>query len=130
MPDEPPVGGRYHSDPQLLARARELRRMQTPAEAKLWAVLRGRHLGYKFRRQHPLGHFVADFYCAAVQLVIELDGDSHAAQVAYDAQRTAWLEAHGLRVLRFSNSDVAHNLEGVVTAILQACGAIAEGDLP
>jgi very-short-patch-repair endonuclease len=78
--------------PPLLARAREMRHPQTPAESRLWSRLRNAQLGgFKFRRQHPIDRFIADFYCAACRLVIEIDGDSHAAQAEYDVARTAWL---------------------------------------
>jgi very-short-patch-repair endonuclease len=108
--------------PEIFQRARELRQPQTLAEQKLWAFLRGERLaGYKFRRQHPIGPFIVDFYCASCKLVVEVDGDSHAGQVEYDAQRTDWLEAQGYRVVRFTNQDVyAHTLE-VLDAIEQAC---------
>ena len=111
--------------PAILARARELRRQMTPAEQKLWQQLRGKQFyQLKFRRQHPLDRFILDFYCHQYQLVIEVDGESHAdpAQKAYDAARTEWLEQRGLRVIRFSNRDVQTNLEGVPTTIAQYCG--------
>jgi very-short-patch-repair endonuclease len=95
-----------------------LRREATPAEKKLWSVLRGSALGgLKFRRQQRLGPFVADFACQSARLVIEIDGDSHAHQIDYDARRTEFLIREGYRVLRFTNSDVMDNLEGVCRAI-------------
>jgi very-short-patch-repair endonuclease len=103
-------------------RAKELREEITPAEQKLWAALRVRQLGgYKFRRQHPLGPFIVDFYCNKAKLVIELDGDTHAEQETYDNERTEWLESHGLRVIRFTNNDVHTNLDGVAQEILRVC---------
>ncbi|MBN1221463.1 MAG: endonuclease domain-containing protein [Anaerolineae bacterium] len=114
-----------HIPPTILARARELRRQMTPAEQKLWQQLRGRQFyQLKFRRQHPLARFILDFYCHQHQLVIEVDGDSHAdpAQKAYDAARTEWLEQRGLRVIRFSNYDIETNMDGVLTIIAQHCG--------
>ncbi len=108
--------------PPILAAARELRQPQTPAEIKLWARLRDRQLaGYKFRRQHPIGRFIVDFYCAEHQLVIEIDGDSHAEQVEYDQARTQWLNEEGYRVIRFSNREVFNQLEAVLEAILDEC---------
>src|SRR4051794_22135472 len=105
--DFPPEDQRNRIPPGVLARAREMRHEQTPAEQKLWAVVRGKQLyGHKFRRQHPIGRFIADFYCAEARLVIELDGESHAAQQEYDAIRTAYLQAQGYRVIRFTNQAV------------------------
>ncbi len=106
----------------VVGRARKLRREQTPAEAKLWACLRDRQLaGLKFRRQHPIGRYVVDFYCAARRLAVEIDGDSHAHQLAYDRERTAWLNQRGVRVIRFTNRDVLEHLEGVVEVVLGEC---------
>jgi very-short-patch-repair endonuclease len=104
-------------------RARALRRSQTPPEAKLWDCLRGCTLcGLKFRRQCPVGPFVADFCCLEERLIIELDGPSHEGQQAHDAARTAWLAGHGFRVLRFTNEEVLTDREAVARAIAQACG--------
>src|ERR1700745_2679562 len=86
-----------------LARARQLRRESTSAEGLAWELLRNRRmLGLKFRRQHVIAGFVADFYCAERRLVLELDGPSHSAGMRseYDAARTALLESRGLRVVR------------------------------
>ncbi|MCX7841129.1 MAG: endonuclease domain-containing protein [Anaerolineae bacterium] len=108
--------------PRILENARALRRPMTPAEAKLWSRLRNRQLGgFKFRRQHPIGNYIVDFYCAEAKLTIELDGDSHAVQVEYDQQRTAWLVEQGYREIRFWNREVLQNIEGVLEQILQAC---------
>jgi|SRR5579863_1778351 len=100
--------------------ARQLRLTMTEAERRLWSALRARRLQrYKFRRQHPLGRFIADFACIAHRLVIEADGGQH-AESRTDIRRTAWLESHGWRVLRFWNNDILANIEGVQIAILQA----------
>jgi very-short-patch-repair endonuclease len=108
--------------PVIRDRARELRRTQTPAEKRLWANLRDRQLGgFKFRRQYPIGRFVVDFYCASRRLVIEVDGDSHAEQVAYDSARSEWLGGRGYRVVRFSNREVDRELDAVLEAILVEC---------
>ena len=115
---------RLRIHPQVRQRARELRQNQTPAEQILWRRLRGSQLaGYKFRRQHPIGRFIVDFYCAAARLVVEVDGDVHAEdeQAAYDVARTDCLEAEGYRVLRVTNDDVYRRLDGVMEVILQAC---------
>ena len=103
---------------QLLYRARELRQQQTPAAQILWSCLRGRRLsGAKFRRQHNIGWFIADFYCHEAQLVIELDGAIHQSQVERDAEREAWMQANGLTVLRFANASILDDLPAVLTAI-------------
>ncbi len=111
--------------PAILARARELRQPLTPQEAKLWQRLRnGQLYGIKFRRQHPIFRFILDFFSYRHNLVIEIDGDSHAdpEQQLYDAARTEWLKSRGLRVIRFSNRDVNANIEGVLQEIARQCG--------
>jgi adenine-specific DNA-methyltransferase len=98
--------------------ARELRRMQTDAEGALWNVLRDRQvLNLKFRRQHPIGNYIADFCCIEKALIIELDGSQHLERVAQDEERTTWLTAHGFEVLRFWNHEVTPNPEGAVEKI-------------
>ena len=101
-----------------LAYAKRLRTEQTPVEAKLWAALRGkRFAGLKFRRQTVVGPYIVDFMCRAAMLAIEIDGDSHGVTVEADAQRTAFIETFGWRVIRFTNADVMGNLEGVLERI-------------
>ena len=108
--------------PVIRNRARELRHPMTPMETVLWARLRDRRLeGFRFRRQHPAGHYIADFYYASAQLVIEIDGDSHTEQEHYDQHRTRWFQENGYRVVRFTNRDVVNNLEGVLEAIRMEC---------
>jgi len=119
----PPRGeGRVRGTVQEKPRryARRLRRDQTDAERTLWWRLRDRQLsGAKFRRQHPVGPFITDFCCPEVELIIELDGGQHAGQREADAQRTAFLEAHGYRVLRFWDNEVLANIEGVLERIAE-----------
>lgn len=104
-------------------RARALRRDDTDAEARLWNALRARRLGgWRWRRQVPKGPFIVDFLCVEVGLVVELDGGQHSEQVDYDARQTAYLEGLGLRVIRFWNSAVLTNRDGVCESILEACG--------
>lgn len=113
---------RHHIHPTIRTRARQLRRPQTPAEGKLWARLRNRQLGgYKFRRQHPVGRFIVDFYCAECCLAIEIDGDSHLDQVEYDAERTGWLVAQGNHVVRFTNREIHQQIDAVLESILNNC---------
>ena len=103
--------------------ARDLRRRLTPPEARLWFAIKGGKLdGLKFRRQHPIGPYVLDFYCAAAKLAVEVDGQGHdhPDQIAADARRTAWLAAQGVAVIRFAAEDVRVNLDGVLEAILSA----------
>ena len=100
----------------LTVLARENRKNPTPAESLLWnKVLRSRQFArYKFLRQKPIGNYIVDFYCSELQLVIEIDGDSHAQQMKYDAERTHFLNALGLVVIRYTNQEVLQNLSGVV----------------
>jgi very-short-patch-repair endonuclease len=98
-------------------RARNLRRAYTEVEMRLWQKLRNRQLGVDFRRQHPAGRFILDFYAPALRLVIEVDGGQHAQHTVRDAERTRWLASRGATVLRFWNSDVTQNLPGVLEAI-------------
>ena len=106
---------------RLTAFARTNRQQPTPAENLIWQkVLRNRQFfGHKFLRQKPIGPYVVDFYCAELNLVIEIDGDSHAEQQDYDAKRTAFLEGQGLRVLRYTNRDILNNLPGVYEHLQQ-----------
>ena len=98
-------------------RARKLRRDATEAERILWRALRAAALPVKVRRQHPIGRHVADFAVPARKLVVEIDGGQHASAAAQDAARTRALEARGWRVIRFWNSDVMSNLDGVLETI-------------
>jgi very-short-patch-repair endonuclease len=79
---------------------------------------------YKFLRQKPVGDYIVDFYCAGLQLVIEIDGDSHAETEEYDAERTKFLGSLGLRVIRFSNDDVLRNIEGVYEELSKTITAL------
>ena len=104
-------------------RARELRRRDTDAEARLWDALRAHRLGgWKWKRQVPWGPYFLDFLCVEAGLAVEVDGGQHADRIAYDERRTAYVTRSGLRVLRFWNSDVLTNRDGVCLAILDACG--------
>jgi very-short-patch-repair endonuclease len=101
-------------------RARRLRREQTDAESKLWARLRDRQLcNAKFRRQHAIGPFIADFCAVEHGLVIELDGGQHATQSQADQRRSTYLERSGYRVLRFWDNEVLMNMEAVLERIFQ-----------
>jgi len=105
----------------LKSYAREMRKGQTDAEQLIWHLLRGRQIaGAKFRRQHPIGRYILDFYCDERKLVVELDGGQHTEQASYDEARTAFLNTQGIRVLRFWNNQVLQETEAVMEAIWQA----------
>ncbi len=109
------------TSPKGYEHARELRKVPTPAEAKLWAYFRaGKMNGVKFRRQHAIGNYVSDFCSIKHKLIIELDGSQHLEQEGYDAERTAFLESKGYRVLRFWNNDVMNDLDAVLKVIWSA----------
>ncbi len=105
-------------DPVKVERAKQLGRQMTKAETVLWQRLRAnRLLGLQFRRQQVIDGFIVDFYCHAMGLVLEIDGGVHAEQAVYDRQRDQVLTAHGLRVMRFTNDEIAHNLPSVLSRI-------------
>jgi very-short-patch-repair endonuclease len=111
--------------PPSLARRRRLRRDATLAEAALWSLLRGRRLGgFKFRRQHPCGPFILDFFCAQQRLAIELDGGQHFEPRvrAYDDWRSEFLAARRINVVRFRCDQVLRRTESVLVAIAFALG--------
>jgi very-short-patch-repair endonuclease len=98
----------------------ELRKEPTPAERKLWALIRNDQLGVNFRRQHAVGNYIPDFVCVQKKLIIELDGSQHLEQEEYDKERTKYLNSLGYKVIRFWNNDVMKNIDGVILAILHA----------
>ena len=101
--------------------ARRLRRAQTDAERRMWMLLRDRRLsGFKFRRQHTIGAYIADFCCPEAGLIIEIDGGHHASNRNADATRSRALEVEGYRVLRFWNNEVLGNTAGVLQRIVEA----------
>lgn len=108
-------------DPTLKQRARQMRANPTPAEQTLWLALRAnRFENQQFTRQTIIAPYIVDFASKAARLVIEVDGDTHSAKDRYDARRTEFLESLGYRVIRFANSDVMGNIEGVLSMIAQA----------
>ncbi|MCA3191348.1 MULTISPECIES: endonuclease domain-containing protein [unclassified Cupriavidus] len=107
--------------------ARALRASQTPAEQRLWYFLRDRRLlNLKFKRQHPLGPYVADFLCMEYKLIVEADGGQHGT--FGDVDRDIWLREHGYTVLRFWNNQIHKEIEGVLEAIRQAVLALGFAD--
>jgi len=118
---------RHRTSARSTIRARELRAAGTDAERKLWSAIRGSQLGgFKFRRQVPIGRYIADFVCPARKLIVEVDGGQHT--VDGDAARTAFLEGQGYRVLRFWNNEVLRNLDGVWRVIANALSPLLEGE--
>ena len=114
------VPRKLHNLEQLIPSRPRLRRALTPAEAALWSILRGSALqGRKFRRQHSVGPYVVDFYCAGERVVVELDGAAHDSrqQAMRDEQRTVYLKSKGLRVIRIENREVFENPDGVLAHI-------------
>src|SRR4028118_1825438 len=105
-------------NPKLVDRAKQLRKNMTVAEKKLWYGYL-RNCKFRVLRQRPIAHFIVDFYCAKLKLVIEIDGDSHFTNDGkdYDPERTQILEGYGLRVMRFTNDEVLKDLAGVCQRI-------------
>jgi len=120
-----------HTLPTARQQARDLRKSMTPAEEVLWQRLRNRQWrGLKFRRQCPIGPFIADFYCAQYRLVTEIDGGIHEGQKESDQARTQQFTEHGYQVVRFLNRDVENDIENVLSRIWQACQDSAKTPLP
>jgi very-short-patch-repair endonuclease len=108
--------------------ARNLRREQTSAEERLWAALRNRQLaGLKFRRQHPYGQFILDFFCVERQLVVEVDGGVHinTEQATHNVERSEFLEQRGVHVLRFTNEEIEQHLPDVLRKIIEAASPLS-----
>lgn len=108
-----------HNRKNKLGTRKELRKLATPQEIILWSRLRRKELSCKFRRQHSIGDYIADFYCPKYKLVIELDGHQHkdSDQKEYDEERTKYFNYLGIKVIRFWNNEVNKNLNGVILKI-------------
>jgi very-short-patch-repair endonuclease len=114
-----------HPAPGAHARARALRQNMTEAEQRICEILRLYQVGgHKFRRQVPIGRYIADFVCHEARLIVEIDGDQHDRASPSEAERTRFLEREGYRVLRFWNNQVLANLNGVHQALARALGGI------
>ncbi len=114
----------YSAKPITFERAKELRENPTKAERSLLSVLcKNQMLGLRFKHQHPISIFIADFYCHKLKLVIEVDGEIHNRKesVEYDENRTAELESYGITVIRFTNEEVLENIEQVRDRIKIEC---------
>jgi very-short-patch-repair endonuclease len=123
----------WHVSTRQRIRARDLRRNSTDAERIIWSILRAHRLnGASFRRQVPIGPFIADFVCHAAGLVIEIDGGQHfePEDLARDRRRDEFLKAKGYRVLRFSNLDAMTNRRGVGEVLAEAISAAPSPTLP
>ncbi len=110
-------GGDRVADGISYERARWFRRHLTPPEARLWRCLKGDRLGgLGFRKQHPVGPYILDFYCALAKLAVEVDGASHGTEerMAHDARRTRWLACKGVRVIRIAALAVRDELDGIL----------------
>jgi len=122
---------RMSRDPDAKRRARELRSEMTSAEVILWNRLRNRALaGFKFRRQYPIGPYVADFACVECRVIVEADGETHVGREDQDADRTLFLECEGWLVLRFWNSQVYEECDWVLERIFDACDMRRESPSP
>ncbi|MBU1102309.1 endonuclease domain-containing protein [Patescibacteria group bacterium] len=98
---------------------RKLRKSSTPQEIILWSKIKNSNLGYKFRRQHSIGKYIVDFYCAKKKLIIEVDGSQHIEkQKEYDLKKDLFFQKLGFRVLRFMDNEINNNLEGVLMKII------------
>ena len=106
----------YKANPYIFATAKKLRSELTHSEMVLWGFLRTKPFGYKFRRQHPLGSYIVDFYCHRLKLVIEVDGSIHNSKEIkkYDEERQKVIEEYGIKVVRFANNQIMNSLEKVI----------------
>lgn len=116
--------------PHQTANARHLRREMSDAEQRLWHALRRKQLGVKFRRQHPIEKFIADFACLEPKLVIEVDGGQHSDDAVFDAKRTKRIEMQGFKVIRFWNNEVLENLDGVLAKVVSVLALDPHPGLP
>jgi very-short-patch-repair endonuclease len=109
-----------------ITNSRKLRKNMTEAETLLWSKIRGDQLGFRFRRQHSLTPYIADFYCYESRLIIEVDGGQHNDN-QLDVVRDKFFETQGIQVLRFWNNEVLENIEGVVQKIALSLNPSPEG---
>jgi len=117
--------------PRRIDLARKVRRESTEIEQWLWQELRGHRLGgHRFRRQHPVGPYVLDFYCPSARLCVEVDGSGHLDRAAHDDRRSEWLATRGIRVIRFWDHEVSNQREHVLQAIADAIDDRLRAALP
>jgi very-short-patch-repair endonuclease len=110
-----------HYNETLIPIARVLRKQMTDAERKLWSLLRGNRLGIKFRRQAPISNYIVDFFCVKAKLIIELDGNQHYMQkgIQNDFERDEYLHSIGYKVIRYPNSEIFENEDGMMQEIFE-----------
>ena len=108
------------SNPNTKHYAIQLRKVSTPAERKLWSLIRNDQLGVTFRRQHAVGNYIPDFCSPKARLIVELDGSHHLDQHEHDEEPTRYFESIGYKVIRFWNNDVMKDIESLIRAIIQA----------
>lgn len=108
-----------HNRKELEKFRKDLRNNSTSAEATLWKYLKGQQLGKKFRRQHSVGNYIVDFYCASDRIAIELDGEKHFEEegMKYDAERTEYLQNLSIKVIRFENAGIFEDVQAVLREI-------------
>jgi very-short-patch-repair endonuclease len=117
----------FKATPGILENARRLRENMTDYERLLWEKLKGKQIcGLRFRRQHPIDIFIADFYCHEVRLVVEIDGEIHNQQKEYDISRTAEMERYNIGVIRFKNSEIETDIKKVVKKIESTVNQLLE----
>lgn len=116
----------YGADMATRMKAKRLRREMTDSELLLWEYLRNRKTGFKFRRQHPIGIYIADFYCHELKLVIKVDGEIHwfPDQIEWDKHRTTNMHLMDITVIRFSNHEVQNNIGRVISKVKEVCNDI------
>ena len=108
----------FRANHETFETARLLRNNMTIPEKILWERLKGKNiLGLRFRRQHPIDIFIADFYCHEARLVIEIDGEIHEEQIEYDDGREAEIEKYDIKVIRFTNDEIMNEMESVINKI-------------
>jgi len=111
---------------RLSSLAKSLRKNQTQAERLVWSFLKAKQVdGLKFKRQAPIGNYIADFVCFDAKLIIEIDGGQHSSETSKDFKRTGWLQSQGFKVLRFWNNDVLRNTDAVMTMIWENAAGTA-----
>lgn len=113
------IGTEIFNKSTVKEKRKDLRNNMTESEKQLWLYLKNEQLGVKFRRQHSIVNYIADFYCPSLKLVIEVDGSQHFVQdgMEYDKIREEFMNSLGIKTLRFNNNDVMKNIEGVLESI-------------
>ncbi|WP_291861817.1 endonuclease domain-containing protein [Marinilabilia sp.] len=124
MPIDNRVNMFFNAKPHIFEKAKGLRKNMTPAELKLWEYIKDNQiLGLRFRRQHPIDIFIADFYCHKIKLVVEIDGEIHnnKENCDYDENRTAEMQRYGIIVIRFTNEEVINDINRVLLLLKKKC---------